>query len=128
MRTVRSLSKSVQRQLRTAIDLYSRFRNQPARKVAHVELSVPEVVLVVGHLEYVGYRTTDGRELKLYQHDFAPGSRPILAVSADGKQLVLLGGRYQFTHRGIVDHDRYGREIENEAHDHPLTTDDDYED
>jgi hypothetical protein len=37
-------------------------------------------------------------------------------VSSDGKTLLLLGGRYQFTERGIVDKDAKGREIENKKH------------
>ena len=100
-----------------AAKLYESFRERAPRRVAKLGiLPPPRIAVDIGHVEYIGYRTTHGRKLTLYQHDFAPGSRPLLCVSPDGRQLLLIGGRYQFTERGIVDHDIDGREIENPAH------------
>jgi len=48
------------------------------------------------------------------------GSRPLLVASPDGKCLMLLGGRFKFTDRGIVDRDANGREIENKKHRRPI--------
>jgi hypothetical protein len=111
-----------ERALKRAMTLYESFRGRTPRRLNVVEIDIPEVTLVIGHLESVDYRTTHGerKKLTLYRHDFAPGSRPLLAVSPDGKQLFLLGGRYQFTERGIVDHDIEGREIDNPHHGRPL--------
>jgi len=102
------------------VNLYESFREKKPRKAAVVKYNTPEVAACIGYVEYIGYRTTHGKEVKLYQHDFAPGSRPLLAVSPDGRQLLLLGGRYKFTDRGIVDRDAKGREIENTAHGHEI--------
>ena len=110
-----------------AIAIYENFREKSPRRIDVVKVQIPNVVAVIGHIEalwktkagHVGavdYRTTHGQKLTLYRHAFAPGSRPLLCVSPDGKQLFLLGGRYQFTERGIVDRDAAGNEIENELH------------
>ena len=104
------------RQLKQAVALYTSFREKKPRKLKVVTVDIPQVVAVIGYLEYVGYRTTHGNEVQPYHHPFAEGSRPLLCVSSDGRQLVLLGGRYKFTERGIVDRDAKGREIENADH------------
>lgn len=55
----------------------------------------------LGDLEGVIYETTrDGRREK-YLHKFRGNDRPALAVTFDGQQLVILGGGYQVTDRGI---------------------------
>jgi hypothetical protein len=63
--------------------------------------------LVIGELDLIGYRTKRigiaGGKLVRYAHDFAKGSRPLLAVTSDGKQLYIVGGRYEFTDAGIED-------------------------
>jgi hypothetical protein len=63
--------------------------------------------LVIGELDLIGYRTKRAGiaagKLIRYAHDFSKGSRPLLAVSSDGKQLHIVGGRYEFTEAGIED-------------------------
>ena len=63
--------------------------------------------LVIGELDLIGYRThrkgIEHNRLLRYAHDFARGSRPLLAVSKDGKQLHIVGGQYEFTDAGIED-------------------------
>jgi hypothetical protein len=63
--------------------------------------------LVIGELDLIGYRTKrvgiGGGKLLRYAHDFGRGSRPLLAVSKDGKQLHIVGGQYEFTEAGIED-------------------------
>jgi hypothetical protein len=63
--------------------------------------------LVIGELDLIGYRTKRagiaGGKLIRYAHDFRTGSRPLLAVSSDGKQLHIVGGQYEFTEAGIED-------------------------
>lgn len=55
----------------------------------------------VASIDYIA--TRDGETFR-YQHEFKEGSEPLLAASHDGKQLLLLGGRYTVTDRGITDH------------------------
>jgi hypothetical protein len=102
--------------LHAAVALYSSFREKNPKRLKIVNIDIPTVVAVIGHCESIDYTTTHGDKVVLYRHDFAQGSRPLLAVSADGRQLLLLGGRFKFTERGIVDRDAKGQEIENTAH------------
>lgn len=107
---------SKRRRLRAAVELYRSFREREPTKVGRVTFDCPDVVAVIGHVEAIEYRTTHGRKTTLYRHPFARGSRPLLVVGSDGRQLLLLGGRYRFTDRGIVDHDHRGREIDSPQH------------
>lgn len=63
--------------------------------------------LVIGELDEIGYRAAregiEGGRLTRYRHSFKKGSRPLLAVSTDGKQLHVVGGQYEFTDAGIED-------------------------
>lgn len=106
----------MKRELRQAVALYESFREARPRKLGKVRFDVPKVVAVIGHVEGIDYRTTHGKKVTLYHHDFAPGSRPLLCTSSDGKQLLLLGGRYHFTERGIVDKDHKGDERPDPKH------------
>ena len=107
---------SARQQLAQAVTLYESFREKRPRKLAHVKFKLPKVVANMGYVEYIGYRTLHGKKTTLYEHPFAIGSRPILAVSSDGRQLMLLGGLYKFTDRGIVDRDAKGRERPDPKH------------
>lgn len=98
--------------IRAAMDIYSCFRGRDAKRLKRVDYDVPEAVAVIGHVDYIGYRTTYDGKSELYEHEFAPGSRPLMCVDARGRQLVLLGGRYEFDKdHGIVDKDSKGRKI-----------------
>lgn len=55
----------------------------------------------LGTLESVVYRAERDGETASYEHTFKRRAQPYLAVMAD--RLVLLGGRYDVTDRGIVD-------------------------
>jgi hypothetical protein len=101
---------SIKDQIKQAVALYEGFRETKPRKVKTIRMKLPKAVMVIGHLEYVGYKTSHGNKPEYYEHTFAPGSRPLLCSSADGKQLLLIGGQYVFGERGIVDVDRHGRE------------------
>lgn len=110
------ISGKTKKEVKQAIRLYKSFREKHPKKIKVVSMKTPKAVAVVGYIEYVGYKTTHGKRHELYQHDFSPGSRPLLCVSADGKQLLLLGGRYKFTGRGIVDTDARGRQLPDPGH------------
>jgi hypothetical protein len=94
-----------------AVTLYRSFREAIPKRLMTVRFNVPKVVACMGYVEGIDYRTTHGKKTRLYHHDFAPGSRPLLCVSADGRQLMLIGGRYEWDERGIVDKDAAGQDI-----------------
>jgi hypothetical protein len=59
--------------------------------------------LIIGELDLVGYRATRDGKTERYGHTFKKHSRPLLAVTSDGKQLHIVGGQYEFTEAGIED-------------------------
>jgi hypothetical protein len=86
-----------------AIRLYENFHDQGADFIDKKNLTIPNVVIKVGTCDGILYTTTQrGKKIK-YIHHFRRQSKPILAASADGKTLLLIGGSYGFTPRGIVD-------------------------
>ncbi len=52
---------------------------------------------------YTTRTTRSGGKIEKYVHEFKAQDRPMLVVSPDGRQLMLIGGRFRFTERGIVD-------------------------
>jgi hypothetical protein len=91
-------------QLDRAARLYKRFTGHDAEPLADVRAPrVPRVGLVVGECDGILYTTVRDGEKERYIHRFHAGERPLLVVSPDGKQLMLIGGRFTFTERGIVD-------------------------
>lgn len=96
------LSKRAQRT--RAADLYEQFSGHDADEYQTVKKpEIPDVVAVIGELESVIYSTVRDGVSERYIHDFRKSSRPLLCVTPDGAQLLLIGGRYEFTDRGIVD-------------------------
>lgn len=90
--------------LRRAAALYEAFTGHNARVVAEIDKPVyPDAVLVVGKCDGVLYTTVRDGKLERYIHEFKARSRPLFCVSPDGNSLILLGGAYHFTERGIVD-------------------------
>jgi hypothetical protein len=83
------------------------FTGHPAKTL--IETNIPSVRtgLVIGELDLIGYRVKRdgiaGGKLAQYTHQFRKKSRPLLAVSKDGNQLLIVGGRYEFTEAGIED-------------------------
>lgn len=59
--------------------------------------------LVVGTLDGVLYTAVRDNRREKYIHRFRKRSRPLLTASADGTQLDIVGGRFQFTEAGIED-------------------------
>lgn len=79
------------------------FTGHDATRVTRRKIKAPRVGLTVGPVLGIMYATTRDGKREKYLHRFKKNSRPLLAASHDGKTLVLVGGRYQFTDRGIVD-------------------------
>jgi hypothetical protein len=87
-----------------AADLYERFSGHDAEEIGRVQVRpLPRVGVAVGEVDGILYTTTrDGRTEK-YIHKFRMRDKPLFVVAPDGKGLFLVGGRYTFTERGIVD-------------------------
>ena len=64
------------------------------------------MVITVGYLDAVMYETVRDGKTEKYIHRFKKQARPLLCSSYDGTQLLILGGGYDFTDRGIVDKTR----------------------
>lgn len=87
--------------------LYAGFMGRPVSRSRTVNVRpLPKEALDIGQVAGIIYATTRGGKMQLYRHDFKLHARPLLAVSVDGRQLILLGGAYRFTNRGIVDDPR----------------------
>jgi hypothetical protein len=61
------------------------------------------VAFKIGDCDGILYTTVRDGVTESYIHKFKKKSRPVLASSFDGKQLLILAGGYEFTERGIVD-------------------------
>jgi hypothetical protein len=84
------------------------FSGREARRVIHAKSrSADKTGLVVGEIDRIGYVTAregiEGGRETAFDHKFRKGSRPLLAATTDGKQLHVVGGRYEFTEAGIED-------------------------
>lgn len=93
-----------EQKVQNAMRLFERFRLEEPRFVDEVDAPICDVAMVIGHCDGVLYTTVRDGKTEKYVHDFAKKSRPILAASWDGKQLFILGGRYNFTQDGITDY------------------------
>ena len=87
---------------------YSEFTGLEAEYIDLVDIpGYPDVVFKVGTVDFIGYTTVREEKGKArverYKHDFRESSRPLLAVSHDGKQLFIIGGKFVFTSAGITD-------------------------
>lgn len=86
-----------------AAALYERFTGHDAEEFGRVSVNVPDVLVMFGELDGVLYTTVRDGKVEHYKHEFHEGDKPLLCTSPDGKQLFIVGGRYRFTARGIVD-------------------------
>jgi len=95
---------SVQAEIKRATQLFTEFRGAQPVEVRRVAVSpLPRVALTVGELLGIMYRTERDSRMENYLHRFRKSARPILAVSPDGRTLLILGGDYRVTDRGIED-------------------------
>lgn len=106
------MKAKTRRAIERAGKLFRGFRLRGPREVREVRFDLPEAVILMGELAAVEYVMPHGQRSVLYRHEFAKGSRPDLGAGPDRCQLVILGGHYRVTHRGIVDLTPGGRERE----------------
>ncbi len=62
-----------------------------------------DVGYMLGEIPELHYIAERDGEVFHFEHKFKKASRPLLIVSHDGKQLMIAGGQYHVTDRGIVD-------------------------
>lgn len=92
------------RAVEQARKLYAAFSGHDAEIVGSINKPViPDALIVVGEIDFVGYTTTRDGQMEKYIHKFKAKARPLFCVSPDGSNIVFLGGEYNFTERGIVD-------------------------
>lgn len=91
------------KRIKQAARRFERFTGHVANKLETREVTFPDTVLQVGDCLGILYETVRDGRTERYIHKFRKSSRPQLHVSHDGKFLVVLGGAFQFTDRGIVD-------------------------
>lgn len=90
--------------IRKAAQLYEDFSGHEAEHVDTVKINdLPGVAIAVGEVEAIMYNTVRDGVHERYIHKFKAAARPLFCVSFDGKQLMMVGGEYDFTERGIVD-------------------------
>jgi hypothetical protein len=87
-----------------AADLFERFTGHDAQNETRVTVPpLPKVAAVIGECDGVLYTTVRDGQTERYIHKFRKADRPLLCVAPDGRQILLVGGRYRFTEAGIVD-------------------------
>lgn len=98
------MKKATREQIARASRLYEDFTGEAPESVVSVpQVRMPDVAVAIGTCDGILYTTVQDGKLVRYIHEFKAKARPTFAVSPDGKQLLLLGGAYNFTERGIVD-------------------------
>lgn len=91
------------RAIEEAADLFRAFREEEPGRVTKLRRELPTAAAVMGDLVGVIYRTSHAGKLRKYVHEFAAHAQPALLASSDGRQLLIEGGQYRVTARGIVD-------------------------
>lgn len=91
------------KELEKARELFHSFSGHDASPWKKVNIQLPKVALVVGRCDGVLYTTVRDGVTEKYIHRFKAADAPVLCASPDGKMLLLVGGAFEFTERGIVD-------------------------
>jgi hypothetical protein len=92
------------RSVKASARLFERFTGHDAAEAIEIpDLKLPDSVAVIGECDGVLYTTVRDGNTEQYIHEFKSKDKPLLCVSPDGRQLLLIGGAYIFTDRGIVD-------------------------
>jgi hypothetical protein len=90
--------------LERAADLFERFTGHDAQNETRVTVPpLPKVAAVIGECDGLLYTTVRDGQTERYIHKFRKADKPLLCVAPDGRQILLVGGRYRFTEAGIVD-------------------------
>ncbi len=99
----------VRREKKAAEQLWEDFRETRPSRTRRMSIEWPKALMVMGTVRLIAYDTTHGGRFAPYEHEFAPGSRPLLCAGRKRGQLFLIGDNFKVTRRGIVDVHRDGR-------------------
>lgn len=100
----RSKRVSSNTDIRKAASLYERFSGHEAESIGKIRVpGLPKVGVCIGEVDGILYTTVRDGVVEKYIHKFAKADKPLFVVSPNGKQLFMIGGRFTFTERGIVD-------------------------
>ena len=83
--------------------LYEDFTGESVNSVDKVSVPVIKHAIAIGEMDGIMYTTRRDGEIEHYIHKFKKSARPTLAVSSNGKNVLILGGRFKFTERGFID-------------------------
>lgn len=87
-----------------AAKLYSDFTGHDPEDLGDIQIpDPPRVAIAIGDCEGIIYNVVRDGKFERYIHKFKASARPLFCVSPDGKQLLLIGGDFEFTERGITD-------------------------
>ena len=104
VRAVAETAEELAQAVEGAARIYKRFHwgDQPRdlELASAPSLEDGDVLVVLGDLHEVEYTTTKGGEDAIWCHEFSE-PKPQLCMTKDG-QLVIVGGRYRVTEKGIV--------------------------
>lgn len=89
--------------LEQAADLYRDFRGMEPDQVVYEQLPGEINAMHMGTVAGIAYDTVRDGKSEKYYHAFKPWAGPSLNASADGRTLILTGGKFEVTDRGIVD-------------------------
>lgn len=99
----RNNPRTDRRAIDEAAELFRAFREEEPGRVTRLRRELPAAAFVMGDLLGVIYRTSHGGKVQKYVHEFKEHAAPALLASHDGGQLLIEGGQYRVTDRGIVD-------------------------
>lgn len=94
---------------RSAAELWEAFREEPAGPSMRIRIKWPKAVMVMGTVQLIAYVTTHAGKTHKYEHEFAPGSKPLLCAGGKRGQLFLIGEGFRVNGHGIIDIDSQGR-------------------
>lgn len=97
------------REKQAAAKLWQAFRETRPGRTKRIKIEWPKALMVMGTVRLIAYDTTHGGKYAPYEHEFAPGSRPLLCAGVKTGQLFLIGHHFRVTARGVVDIDGSGR-------------------
>jgi hypothetical protein len=90
--------------IKQAARLYHDFTGHPEMEIHKVKIpNLPKAVAVFGELDALEYTCVRDGKTELYRHQFSHKAKPLFCVSPDGKQIIIIGGKYRVTDRGIED-------------------------
>jgi len=95
--------KSKWNKLKEASKRFEDFSGHIAKFIDEKDLQKMDVGFKIGKVDFIGYTTKRDGRVEKYIHKFKAKSRPVLASNYDGKFISVVGGKYHFTDRGIVD-------------------------